>query len=365
MWLLLSILSLALVTFNHESQSEAYIYPVESATDNLIYYVQQKTLSDLELWQYYVATGAVNKQLYWRFMPIGFKLLPDNSGFSFIDTDRLRIKKFLKRSVSTVEFNLPVYSLSKVLWLNEYVCYFSAKQKDRYAIFIGNILTSQLNLLHNSQQADCLCPQIIGNKFFCIERNTLNRSCEIIELNAKKPIDNLKNPSTLPFFDKKKVILDCHYQQIIYLELLSDNLGFYIEHMPYINENSRMIEFVCYKISYSPEADQWEFKAVFKFNIPKKFLIGSSRLCESYLPFLPRAKKTVLYFANIQQKPDGQYYSSIKQFDLISSKKTRILKSEPNQIIFSPILCNNQLFCGQVLANCNDLSNQANLIKVN
>jgi len=334
--------------FSNYLQALQYSYPVANVRDDSIYYVYQKTLSDLELWQYQIPTGIVNKQLYWRFMPIELRMLPDNSGFSFIDTDRLRIKKFMKRSPSTIEFNFPVYGIGQVRWMNKHLCYFSAKQKDHYAIFGGDLDTDDLVLLHQSPQAECSCPQMMRSGLFCIERNTLDRSCAIVQLITFGPADNLTTFKPDQFIEKK-LIIDCGYQQVVYFELLSDTLGFYIESMPYINQGSLMISFICHQITYSAQVGQWVARSIFKFSIPKKYLMGDVRLYESYIPFLPRAQKTLLYFADIKQNESGQYYSSIEQYDLISGQKICILTSDPNRIIFAPIWSNNLLFCGQIL----------------
>lgn len=329
----ISILFFCIIKW-HSLQSIEYIYPICTDSSS-IFYIHQKSLNDAELWRYVIASKEQIKCLDWRFMPAGVKLLPDHQSFSFIDTGRLRIKNFLKRSPHTIDFDRPVYGVSEVNWVDNNLCYFSAKQKKHYDIFWGNVATGTITSLYQKEDVECLGPRILDEQLFCIERCNHDRSCRII----------LKNLAS----SKIETIVDCGYQQVVYLQMLSPLLGFYIEHMPYINDESELITFICHKIESLGENQDWKETKVFKFNVLKKYLIGNDRLYESLIPFLPRAKKTILYLTDIKQNQEGKYYSLIKSYDLISTKFESILESNTDIVFFAPLLTNNnQLVYGKI-----------------
>lgn len=310
-----------------------YIYPICAEQDK-IFYVYQKSLTDAELWRYFLKTKSQLKCLDWRYMPAGVKLLPDNNSFSFVDTGRLRIKDFNKRSVHTVEFDQPVYGVSEINWIDNNLCYFSAKQKEHFGIFWGEIKQGKITQFYQTLDTECLSPRIIERQLFCIERNSKDRSCRIIS-------KALNDADT-------KLILECGYQQVIFLQMLTANLGFYIEHMPYINSESELVTFICHKIELN-QNQQWSATNLFRFNILKKHLFGNDRLYESLTPFLPRAKKTALYFSDIERNQQGEYYSLIKNYNLTTGKYCNILRSNSDMLFFAPLIVNNdQLVYGKI-----------------
>ena len=147
-----------------------YIYPV-ATSQNTVFYVYQKSLTDLELWRlvmsdnnYLAIQQNLEKCLYWRFIPAGFALLPGHKEFSFIDSGRLWIKDFIKRSPRAISFNQPVLNISEVCWLKNKNCYFSAKQKQNFVILIGDINEQVLKILYDLPNIECLSPRIIEDQ---------------------------------------------------------------------------------------------------------------------------------------------------------------------------------------------------------
>ena len=323
-------------------QAIEYSYPVAIDQENAPFYIHQKSLSDLDLWQYCPQASGQTKCLYWRFLPAGLKLLPDRSGFSFIDSNRLRLKKFIKRSPRSVDFDQPVYGVSEVNWLDNNICYFSAKQKEHFAIFYGDVKSSNLACVYQVAKTECLSPRIIANCLFCIERSSADRSCGIT-MQSAPIVTEISDDYKFKPAEPSQLVVDCGYQQIIYLEMLSPQLGFYIEHMPYIQDHSGMITFICHQL-VGPAC--WRAKPIFKFQVPKKYLFGEERLCESIMPFLPRWKKTVLYFSDIKQTASGEYYSSLHSYDLMACKFNTILTSIPPVIFFAPLPSDHDIFYG-------------------
>ena len=333
---------LFLVLFVHFSKSTEYVYPVSQIDDESYFYVCQKSLTDLELWRHYIKGDRREKCLYWRFIPAGLKVLCDKSGFSFVDSGRLRIKKFKKRSPRSIDFDTPVYGVGEVSWLSNDTCYFSAKQKDNFAIFYGDIKSGNVYCAQQVNGAECLCPNIIDGQLFYVERNATDRASGIVVLPAPQ-----FGQSQIK--DLRKLILDCDYKQVIYLKMISSKLGFYLEHMPYINDKQKTITFICYKIEQQENSENWISQKIFKFQVLKKYLFGDDRLYESLVPFFPTAKKTTIYFADIKQNQSGEYNSSPFTYDLISNKITPLAHTLPNGRFFAPLKIKDRVICGKIL----------------
>ncbi len=320
-----------------------YSYPV-GADSQQVFYVYQKSLSDLELWSYDLERTSVKKCLDWRFIPAGFKLLQDHSGFSFIDSGRLRLKKFLKRSPKTIDFDQPVHGVSEINWLDGRICYFSAKRMDHWVIFYGDLTDEKLHCVYQLPQSDCLSPCIIDGQLFCIERHGSDRSVKI----THQPVPSIAN-DTPPLSSSVQPVADCGYAQVFHLQMLSATLGFYLEHMPYIHEKTPFVTLVCHKLQLNYTTQAWETRRLFKFRILKDCLFGAKRLYESIIPFLPRAQKTRLYFADIKQNSKGECKSSIRCFDFTNGKIVKILNSPPNKILFAPLEVGRKIFYGELV----------------
>lgn len=327
--------------FAQFSKSAEYIYPVAKIDNESYFYVHQKSLTDLELWRHNIKRDRREKCLYWRFVPAGLKVLCDKSGFSFVDSGRLRIKKFKKRSPRSVDFDTLVYGVGEVNWFNNDICYFSAKQKDNFAIFYGDIKQSKIYCAQQVNGAECLCPNIVDGQLFYVERNATDRASGIVALPAPQFGQSHSK-------DFRKLILDCDYKQVIYLKMISSKLGFYLEHMPYINDKQKTITFICYKIEQQINSENWISQKIFKFQVLKKYLFGEERLYESLAPFFPSAKKTTIYFTDIKQNQSGEYNPSPFTYDLMSRKLTPLESRLPNGNFFAPLEVDGQIFCGQI-----------------
>lgn len=349
-----AFLFLVLIAVNFKSIGILYIYPTAS-DQNSIFYIYQKSLADLELWRLFLSdnksqTNHLEKCLYWRFIPAGFALLPSKKSFSFIDSGRLWIKDFIKRSPNAVNFDQPVFNINEVRWITDQICYFSAKQNQDFVIFIGDLCKQNLKILHDAPGSECVSPKILDSQLWYIERHKQDRSCSIIGLDLIQDFKiNCDRIDT-------RVTIDCGYQQVIYLEMCNSELGFYVEHMPYISDNLQEIVLVCYKIELVNQA--WVSTRLFKYSVPKKYLFSQARACESIMPFLPRAKKTRLYFSDIKQNQVGKYYSELFEFDLINLKNIALLKSDPDFVFFAPLKKNHKIFYGQILNDCENIDFQ-------
>src|SRR5690606_3475103 len=105
--------------------SKEYLYPVAHLSDyKTIFLIHQKYNYSIELLIWDCETNQIQEGLWSLFNPAGFQLLPDESGFSFIDNGRLRIKYFNKRSPKVIDFDNYFYNMSLINWINsdEFYC---------------------------------------------------------------------------------------------------------------------------------------------------------------------------------------------------------------------------------------------------
>src|SRR5579872_7448020 len=136
---MLNVVILLTLLASSACASHEYLYPVaayktpEGASRLLLLY--QKSSANIELWEWDPITKHANKALPASHTPAGVRMLPDNSGFSFIDEDRIRIKKFTKRSAKTLELREPLHSLGPVTWAEDGTGYFHAQGKKNFCIF--------------------------------------------------------------------------------------------------------------------------------------------------------------------------------------------------------------------------------------
>ena len=159
--------------------SEEFLYPVATFNNdgqNFIYVIYQKNVHHLELWSVNRETMAANKVLMSNFNPAGIKLLPNQSGFSFIDNGRIRVKYTNKLPSLSFDFEYPIYDFHTVEWINDRHFYFSAKAGKRFCVFLCDTNTKQTKTLIEKEvcsriNEDFMYPQIIGDKVYFISKS--------------------------------------------------------------------------------------------------------------------------------------------------------------------------------------------------
>jgi len=249
------------------------VYPVAFLNDEAtIFYIYQHTLDNIELYAWNTKTNKIEQCLWSIFNPANVLLLPNRTGFSFIDKGRLKIKLFQKRSPKAVDIDEPFFSIHTLHWIDEHTCYCSAKQNNNFDIFQlkddGNI-----ECLMAKNNKDCMYPQKINNHLFFIMRykkeNILHYEIrDTLYKNDKK--DNIKS----------QLLMDFNEIPIIFLTMISDKEGFVIEH-PQNIDNHETILFTYYHI-IKQNNDTWSKNKLFSFTIPSYLLIDNeSRLHES------------------------------------------------------------------------------------
>lgn len=321
--------------------SVEYIYPVASINNGAtIFLVHQCSPDKIQLLQWNPHTNNSEQILWSLFNPAYFQLLPDNTGFSFIDNGRLRIKSFNKRSPKAIDFDEPIININSLAWIDIHSCYCSAQQGNDYALFHLQD-DGAINCIITDKNKDYLYPQKIDTHLFYIER------------------DKISMPNTVSYYithafcpmhialDVKKII-DFQERPIAFLHMISVEEGFVIEYQKIVDTYNRTVIFFYYHIK--KEDNIWQKKELFSFSIPTNLLVCGNRetLYESMLPLLPEIIDKKIYFVTIL--PEDNYLRP-HCYDLLTGVCTNLVASLSLQEniqghCFVPKLYGNRLYSG-------------------
>jgi hypothetical protein len=331
-----------------------YMYPVASLDNGAtIILIHQQSPQHIELLQWNTQTNTIEPILWSLFNPAGFQLLPDKSGFSFIDNGRLRIKMFNKRSPKAIDFDLPISTINSLYWIDSCACYCSAQQGDDRAIFqLGDDGTMHSIALCCGK--DCMYPQKVNDHLFYIERDKSDTSG-----NISYHIMHTQYPrSTYNGFDNTytgdtyqnaalgaKMIVDFKNSPIIFLTMQSEKEGFVIEHQKTIDTNDKTMFFIYHHIINN--GDTWSKKELFSFTIASSLLMQGNEesLYESILPLLPRIIDDKIYFVSCALSDN--YRLEPYYYDVSTDKCNKVvLQQKIKGHCFVPMLCGNKFYCG-------------------
>lgn len=351
-------LLLFLLTCYTSLLSAEYVYPVAALSKEEVYVLYQKSVDHIELWLWNSVTKKASKALLSTFYPAGLRLLPDGSGFSFIDNDRIRIKMQGRRQPRAVSFCEPIYDINLIDWIDNQAFYFSAKEKDRYAIFHGTIYGTCHRII-SIKHGDCMYPQLRGSNLYFIERDDNNdyaiasipyphvprEECvpcdnpEEFEQRVKALIEDKNDKFMRSYADlsKRSIIADFGKHPIAFLRMYSDFFGIVLEYPQSVNRSDTLIPFVCHAFEYIN--NEWQTRELFSFNIPSQLLImgNSERLYESILPLLPTFDgNQTLFFINTNKFGLG---SSIVGYRVSDRSLSEICTSVENKGMFFSPLC--------------------------
>jgi len=319
--------------------ADEFIYPVASVqyhNEEKIFLLYQKSIHHLELWLWNPATYEADKILLSRYTPAGLSVLPNNSGFSFIDNDRIRVKFFQKRSPKVIPIFDLLYNISPIVWLDNESFYFTAQYNEKFSIYWAN-LTGETYLLIEEETSDCLFPQKVDNYFYYIERDSMNNHYinRIIYPNKKfykmNLIDELEfsyeKCTQFCIRDSKEQLASLGQMHIGFLNMINENLGFFIEHPKEVHSSDTNITFACHILINKDT--EWITYKLFSFVIRAEYLLHKSdnRFYESILPFLPRYNEEGLFFINYDDKP------RILFFNLKENKIVQIISLSTQNIL--------------------------------
>jgi hypothetical protein len=314
-----------------------YFYPVDYCKKNnttLIMHQNSLQKTTLLLWDH--ISNTTIEGLWSLFNPLNIQILPDESGFSFLDNGRLRIKYFNKRSAKTIDFDHYIYNVYGLNWINSQQCIFSAKYTDYYSIFSCSI-DGSVQCLVTQDKSHCIYPQKIDDTLFYIQQNSqINsiKSCNFTNTQA--------NNSHLINFNNS----------ILFLNMISSSKGFVVEHnTSYEKEDKKNIAHF-YFTQITHVNGTWESKRLFAFNIPLCLLLPhyDEFICESLLPLMPRIIDNKIYFINADH-----YDNSLKSYVFDSETQQIMENIFIGKNYFVPILSDKKLIFGGQLNHINDI----------
>lgn len=367
------------------AQSQEYVYPVASFNkdgQDYAYLFYQKSLKHIELWLWNVQTHTAQKALLSAYTPAGVRCLPDNSGFSFVDNDRIRIKEFVKRSARSIDVYEPIYDIGVVEWLDSTYGYFSAKHEGLSALFLINQRDATVSCIAALHNGDCLYPVIVDSELFYIERYNREAHYRCLDngwryriINApftKKNVQSTqKSFNNQERFDdriaaivaqrkeactaqplvadtQKTTILDCGDEALAFLKMESKTRGYVLAHQSSIDKSDTHIQFTYYALYQC--GDHWQKQPLFDFKIPLTLLLPDSpaRLYESLLPLVPQHYGSGIYFVDSKERESLYLYCYSFSSAVVETVQSCAL---PGEHCFVPLKIGNELFCGGSLAS--------------
>ncbi len=279
------------VLFFHTSQvfdqKPMYMYPVavyEYLHKPHLLIVYQWSPDHLELYDNDITSGTVTKALMAMYTPAAVCLLPDSSGFSFVDNGRIRIKRFEKRAVKSLNIYDPVYGIELIKWLDNQTCYFHAQYDGHYGIYTLTI-EEELTPILTSTLVDYMYPNIVCSDLFFIERSMVNRQW-LYQMGKAGNTGTCATNILLTFDDKPRFMLT----------MKSSHEGYLIESAG--GENLHIFNYIRL---FETEAG-WKTEKLFSFTVPAYLLTDQQRrLYESLLPLAPRVTDSFIFYSSYNE----------------------------------------------------------------
>ena len=147
-------------------------------------------------------------------------------------------------------------------------------------------------------------------------------------------------------------IIQKSYQQLCFLRMISAKEGFYLQAPTKKTKNQKndCYEFSCYHI-HQNNKNEWKTQILFSFQIPARYLVGTSRLYESLEPFLPNyTSKDHIYFVSWEHEFDHfELYNLNIPENNIQKVSESFARRSKKQNIFSPYISKAKIYCGFIL----------------
>lgn len=346
----------------HLTGAREYVYPVawvERYDHHYVYLLHQISLKQLQLLELNTESKAISQALPLSATPAGIKILPDKSGYSYIDQGQIYIKLFSKRSAQKVDIHQPLYHIEIIEWFDAMHCYFSAKYHEQFNLYQLS-RSGSLQILVHVPDADCLYPQKIDSTLYYIERSFGKKKYII---NSTHYADQSFDGSSADV--SRKTILDVDNQPIAFLRMVSHAQGFYVSYPDTIHSSDRELSCLpCayHQLTYDSLRSEWIAEKLFEFSIPLDFILPDSkeRLHESLLPLLPRHTLSGIYFCDCASAKKSGYrnlggswydpeFVKIYYYDPVS--KISCLKTDDNDHdLLSPLIIGKNVFYGYSIA---------------
>lgn len=295
-----------LVLYAMGLSSTEYIYPLIKGSHNgqdTIIFMHQTPAQETRLWSLNMETNHYEQLLSSQYNPVGVTLLPDTSGFSFLDNGLIKVKKFSKRSPKIIEIYEPIYAIASVQWIDACTCFFYAKQGNRYGIYQAD-LDGQLSVIIKNSSYDYLYPQKIDNDLFFIERDLAgNYAVQTIAYpcikDSVKSLDEALNcvQDAIGSCDNQLTMVQRFKERIIVsFSMIDKQKGFVVEHSPVMNLSDAVITFRFHTISRDYK-NIWNTKELFSFSLPTYLFFDKERMLRDALSAVfPRLTSDGIYF---------------------------------------------------------------------
>ena len=325
----------------------AVLHNTENPTLLCLYQKANRTTS---LHSYTLSTHTTIPLLPEIFNPKEIRLIPDESGFSFIDNGRLRIKYFNKRWPHSCEFDLPIHTIQWVRWLTPEQYLFNAQQHGTFGIYLGTIDDCCVPLYH-TLKADCVFPTIIDNDLFFIMRDTqqhyaIGRAQMPSDQKCIEVLYALEPPNK-PLITQCSRIID-YNEPIAFLTMIDSECGFFIAYPQ--KAQGVTAEFKYIKLLKLDNG--WKTELLFSFSIPLSYINPEHEdyLVESLLPVMPLYDDDKILFL------DGDTDTTLRlfSFDLVTHSRIPLIPDVLNNrrsahlylSYIRPICANNTIICG-------------------
>jgi len=331
-----------------------YLYPVAAAEFQegfFLFVVHQEAPNKLQLYFWDPDLKTMQKALSSRFCPIDIQIIPGQKGFSFIDTGRVRIKEFLKKSPRSLDLDQPLYGFSHLEWIDGNRFYTSAKRGSFFGVFQINQDGEIVTILAH-QGFDYIYPQKIEDQLFCVER--FGGQCSIIKtpyLQVEEKKEYLSGVEAILAAEQKgkkslvqRQMIEVLYevspdQQIIFLQASKKDSCFFLQHPAQIDSLDETILFSYHQIKRI--GCDWEHEKLFCFSIPTELLLTEEkRLHESILRLVPYHYKDQIYFSDSTKNG-----LNLLSYNLSTGQVQKELVKEAN-CFFAPFIFKDKIFYG-------------------
>lgn len=318
-----------LLIFFVEIQSTFYRYPVATLDENNIIVIEQVDPNNLEVLLYNKQEHYYTKLLNSWFFPSDVQMLPDQSGFSFIDRGQFRIKFFDKKRPHTIAFPIDLFSIHNTSWVQDNQCLFTAKMNNYFHTFLLDL---------SSQEPQIFCFADFGKKVHCIYPQKINQTLFVIVKDQENMHSIVKTdwrPELVAAdLNSDALVLQLcikpQKEPLCFLHMVSDFQGYAIQLEEQKNDGF-CLYFTCCQISQISD-NVWQKQPLLFFKIPITMIMGNSkeRLFESLFPLLPVYTAKSIVFTTYDESIG---FCVVKEFDIFSNRE--ILLKSATQHLFA------------------------------
>lgn len=302
-------------------KGEEFIYPVAQIDDEHLFVIHQKGVHDLELFAWNLKTNRATKELSSIFLPSHIKMLPNKTGFSFLNKGRIQIKLFEKRAPRAIDIIEPIDSITSMCWLNDTQFYIVGRNLHHHKVFLCDLSehSYQMSYLTNADSLDYMYPCKMDNVLFCVIKDEQQRYGITKQAWSPTPYAKARTHNHQEFLYES-------IHPICFLHMASAKEGYFLECNTAEAEKERKLKFTCCRCAQT--AGSWEKEELFSFKIPLQYIIGETehRVYESIDPFLPNYDDaSCIFYVNFDEERDSLV---IYRYDTENKSSSRVSAHE-------------------------------------